>query len=173
MLHAFNGLRIAMDDRWTWALRHQKTVWVVWGLFAVLMAGFLPRHLMVVFGGSDDRPQRLTPRLRWWWMFQRVSGVVLVALIFTHLFYNLVLGDGVSQIDFGFVAGKWASPLWQWWDFVMLVLAMLHGMNGMGYLINDYATHRSCAHPYAAGGHRRIVGKTKRYCTFEYEKSKK
>jgi len=83
--------------------------------------------------------KRLTPALRWWWIFQRVSGVVLVALIFTHLFYNLVLGDGVSQIDFGFVAGKWASPLWQWWDFTMLVLAMLHGMNGMGYLINDYA----------------------------------
>jgi len=83
--------------------------------------------------------KRLTPALRWWWIFQRVSGVVLVALIFTHLFYNLILGDGVSQIDFGFVAGKWAAPLWQWWDFTMLVLAMLHGMNGMGYLINDYA----------------------------------
>jgi succinate dehydrogenase / fumarate reductase membrane anchor subunit len=88
--------------------------------------------------------RRLTPALRWWWIFQRVSGVVLIALIFTHLFYNLVLGDGVSQIDFGFVAGKWASPVWQWWDFVMLVLAMLHGMNGMSYLINDYAgTKRS------------------------------
>ncbi len=53
VLHAFNGLRIIAVDRWTWALRHQKTlVWVVWGLFAVLMAGFLPRHLMVVFGGE-------------------------------------------------------------------------------------------------------------------------
>ena len=83
--------------------------------------------------------KRLTPALRWWWVFQRVSGVVLVALIFTHLFYNLILGDGVNQIDFGFVAGKWASPLWQWWDFTMLSLAMLHGMNGMGYLISDYA----------------------------------
>jgi succinate dehydrogenase / fumarate reductase membrane anchor subunit len=83
--------------------------------------------------------KRMTRTLRWWWIFQRVSGVVLVALIFTHLFYNLILGDGISQIDFGFVAGKWASPLWQWWDFTMLVLAMLHGMNGMGYLINDYA----------------------------------
>lgn len=88
--------------------------------------------------------RRLTPGLRWWWIFQRVSGVVLVALIFTHLFVNLVLGDGVSQIDFGFVAGKWASPVWQWWDFAMLVLAMLHGMNGMSYLIGDYArTKRS------------------------------
>ncbi len=90
--------------------------------------------------------KHLTPARRWWWIFQRVSGVVLVALIFTHLFYNLVLGDGVSQIDFGFVAGKWAAPVWQWWDFTMLVLAMLHGMNGMSYLISDYArTKRSSA----------------------------
>lgn len=53
ILHAFNGLRIIAVDRWTWALRHQRLlVWIVWGVFAVLMAGFLPRHLMVVFGGA-------------------------------------------------------------------------------------------------------------------------
>ena len=52
-LHAFNGLRIIAVDRWTWALRHQRLlVWIVWGVFAVLMAGFLPRHLMHVFGGA-------------------------------------------------------------------------------------------------------------------------
>ena len=73
----------------------------------------------------------------------RISGVVLIALIFTHLFINLVTGDGVNQIDFAFVAGKWASPLWQVWDLVMLTLAMLHGGNGMRLLINDYAGPRS------------------------------
>ncbi|WP_084106050.1 succinate dehydrogenase hydrophobic membrane anchor subunit [Demequina sp. NBRC 110056] len=77
---------------------------------------------------------------RWSWIFQRVSGVILIVLIFTHLFINLMTGDGVSQIDFAFVAGKWASPLWQWWDFAMLVLAMVHGTNGMRMLVNDYAT---------------------------------
>ncbi len=52
-LHAFNGLRIIAVDRSEWALRHQRLlVWIVWGLFAVLMAGFLPRHLMHVFGGA-------------------------------------------------------------------------------------------------------------------------
>ncbi len=80
---------------------------------------------------------------RWSWMFMRVSGVVLIALIFTHLFINLFTGDGINQIDFAFVAGKWASPLWQWWDFAMLVLAMLHGGNGMRLLVNDYAGPRS------------------------------
>ena len=53
VLHAFNGLRIIAVDRWTWALRHQRMlVWVVWGIFVVIMAAFLPRHLGFVFGGA-------------------------------------------------------------------------------------------------------------------------
>ncbi|WP_062302039.1 succinate dehydrogenase hydrophobic membrane anchor subunit [Demequina subtropica] len=76
---------------------------------------------------------------QWSWRFMRISGPILVILILTHLFINLMTGDGVSQIDFAFVAGKWAAPLWQWWDFLMLALAMLHGGNGMRLLINDYA----------------------------------
>ena len=74
------------------------------------------------------------------WIFMRASGALLLVLIFTHLFVNLMLGDGVQAIDFGFVAGKWASPVWQVWDLVMLWLAMIHGTNGMRTIINDYAT---------------------------------
>ncbi|WP_026529745.1 succinate dehydrogenase hydrophobic membrane anchor subunit [Haematomicrobium sanguinis] len=73
------------------------------------------------------------------WLFMRISGVVLVVLIFAHLFSNLVAGEGVKQIDFGFVAGKWAGPFWQIWDLVLLWLAMLHGTNGLRTIINDYA----------------------------------
>ncbi|QCB94332.1 succinate dehydrogenase, hydrophobic membrane anchor protein [Cellulomonas shaoxiangyii] len=73
------------------------------------------------------------------WVFMRVSGVVLVVLIFGHLFVNLVAGEGISAIDFGFVAGKWASPFWQVWDLLMLWLAMLHGTNGVRVIISDYA----------------------------------
>ena len=73
------------------------------------------------------------------WVFMRASGVVLVALIFVHLFVNLVAGEGITAIDFGFVAGKWASPFWQVVDLVMLWLAMLHGTNGVRTIINDYA----------------------------------
>lgn len=79
---------------------------------------------------------------KWSWIFMRGSGVLLVALVLTHLFVNLMTGDGISAIDFAFVAGKWASPLWQWWDATMLVLAMIHGTNGMRVLVNDYARHR-------------------------------
>ncbi|MBG6224214.1 succinate dehydrogenase / fumarate reductase membrane anchor subunit [Arthrobacter sp. CAN_A2] len=77
------------------------------------------------------------------WLFMRISGAILVVLIFVHLYVNLVAGDGISGIDFGFVAGKWASPIWQIWDLTMLWLAMLHGTNGIRVIINDYAEKNS------------------------------
>ncbi|MDY6054488.1 succinate dehydrogenase hydrophobic membrane anchor subunit [Micrococcus sp.] len=73
------------------------------------------------------------------WLFMRVSGVFLVVLIFVHLFSNLMVGDGITGLDFGFVAGKWAHPLWQYWDLALLWLAMLHGANGLRTIIMDYA----------------------------------
>ena len=73
------------------------------------------------------------------WLFMRLSGVVLVVLIFGHLFVNLLVGEGIHAVDFGFVAGKWADPFWQVWDLAMLWLAMLHGTNGVRTIINDYA----------------------------------
>lgn len=78
---------------------------------------------------------------KWGWLFMRASGVLLVVLIFGHLLVNLVLGEGVRQIDFAFVAGKYATPFWQWWDVVMLWLALIHGTNGMRTIVNDYVTH--------------------------------
>jgi succinate dehydrogenase / fumarate reductase cytochrome b subunit len=53
VFHAFNGLRIIAVDMSAWALRHQRLLaWIVWGTFIVVMAGFLPRHIMHVFGGE-------------------------------------------------------------------------------------------------------------------------
>ena len=74
----------------------------------------------------------------WSWVFMRGSGILLLVLVFGHLFVNLMLGEGIHAIDFAFVAGKWASPFWQVWDMLMLWLAMLHGFNGVRTIINDY-----------------------------------
>lgn len=73
------------------------------------------------------------------WLFMRLSGIVLVVLIFGHLIVNLMVGEGIKAVDFGFVAGKWADPFWQVWDVTMLWLAMIHGTNGVRTIINDYA----------------------------------
>ena len=73
------------------------------------------------------------------WMYMRISGAILVALIFGHLLVNMVLPEGgVKAIDFAFVAGKWANPFWQVYDTVMLWLALIHGTNGMRTIVNDY-----------------------------------
>ena len=72
------------------------------------------------------------------WLFMRISGPLLVVLVFTHLVVNLVLGEGIKAIDFAFVAGKWADPFWQVWDLAMLWLALIHGTNGMRTIVNDY-----------------------------------
>lgn len=73
------------------------------------------------------------------WLFMRMSGLLLVVLVLGHLFVNLMLGQGIHAVDFGFVAGKWSNPFWQVWDLIMLWLAQLHGMNGLRTIINDYA----------------------------------
>ncbi|WP_066464026.1 succinate dehydrogenase hydrophobic membrane anchor subunit [Sanguibacter suarezii] len=73
------------------------------------------------------------------WVFMRASGVILLVLIFGHLFVNLMVGDGVHAIDFAFVGGKLTNPFWQVWDLMMLWLAMMHGTNGVRTIINDYA----------------------------------
>ena len=88
-------------------------------------------------------PYQRTSRARgnfelWSWLFMRGSGVVLLVLVFGHLFVNLMLGEGIKSIDFAFVAGKWASPFWQTWDLLMLWLAEIHGVNGVRTIINDY-----------------------------------
>ncbi|WP_194397741.1 succinate dehydrogenase hydrophobic membrane anchor subunit [Microbacterium atlanticum] len=86
--------------------------------------------------------RRTGPNLeKWGWIYMRASGVLLIVLIFGHLFVNLMLGEGIHGIDFAFVAGKFASPFWQWWDVLMLWLALIHGANGMRTIVNDYVMH--------------------------------
>ncbi len=72
------------------------------------------------------------------WIFMRVSGFILIGLIFTHLTVNLMQDGGVKAIDFAFVAGKLADPFWQWFDVTLLWLALIHGSNGMRVIIDDY-----------------------------------
>jgi succinate dehydrogenase / fumarate reductase, membrane anchor subunit len=73
------------------------------------------------------------------WLFMRMSGILLVVLVLGHISIMLLLDDGVRRINFGFVAGRWASPFWRTWDLTQLWLAQLHGTNGLRVIINDYA----------------------------------
>ncbi|MDT0443688.1 MULTISPECIES: succinate dehydrogenase, hydrophobic membrane anchor protein [unclassified Streptomyces] len=107
-------------------------------------SGYGPDHPAPVIEPPRARTRR-TPRTTrtnfemYGWLFMRVSGILLVVLVITHLMIQLVLDGGVSKVSFAFVAGRWASPFWQAWDLIMLWLAMLHGGLGLRTIINDYA----------------------------------
>ncbi|MGI8658647.1 MAG: succinate dehydrogenase [Candidatus Limnocylindria bacterium] len=83
-------------------------------------------------------------RERFWWYFMRLSGLALVLLALGHMFIMHVLvqltGD---EINFAFVQSRWGSPFWRIYDFALLVLAFLHGVNGARVVIGDYVTHRT------------------------------
>ena len=53
VFHAFNGLRIILVDFWSKGTKYQRQLWwLVLVLWIVLLAGFVPRQLMHIFGGA-------------------------------------------------------------------------------------------------------------------------
>lgn len=52
-LHGLNGLRIILVDFWSAGARHQRLLfWIVVAVWLVLLAAFIPRQLMHIFGGA-------------------------------------------------------------------------------------------------------------------------
>ena len=74
----------------------------------------------------------------WSWLFMRVSGIILLVLAVGHVIIMHLPAGGVSRINFGFVATRWQSPFWRTWDWALLVLALIHGINGLRVIILDY-----------------------------------
>jgi succinate dehydrogenase / fumarate reductase membrane anchor subunit len=74
----------------------------------------------------------------WTWLFMRVSGVVLLFLAVGHVLIMHVFDGGVQRVNFAFVALRWQNPFWQTWDWLLLSLALLHGINGLRVVVMDY-----------------------------------
>lgn len=77
----------------------------------------------------------------WWWFFMRVSGVVLLFLVLIHLYIMHLVDSGVERVNFAFVAERWDNVGWKTFDWTMLFLGLLHGVNGLRIVIDDYV-HR-------------------------------
>src|SRR5438309_6942307 len=71
------------------------------------------------------------------WYFFRISGVALIFLAIIHLLVMHVTTD-VSCTSYQFVALRYANPFWRLYDWLLLTLALLHGMNGLRIVIDDY-----------------------------------
>jgi succinate dehydrogenase / fumarate reductase membrane anchor subunit len=75
------------------------------------------------------------------WYFFRVSGLLLIFLAVIHVVIMHVINN-VDEIDFNFVADRWHSPFWRAFDWLLLTLALLHGLNGARIAIDDYIRSR-------------------------------
>jgi succinate dehydrogenase / fumarate reductase, membrane anchor subunit len=95
-----------------------------------------PPHPPVAPGERPERPR--SGFELWSWLFMRLSGIVLLFLAVGHVLIMHVMEEGVERVDFNFVADRWASPLWRTWDWMMLSLSLLHGINGVRVIIQDY-----------------------------------
>jgi succinate dehydrogenase / fumarate reductase, membrane anchor subunit len=95
-----------------------------------------PRGGSHSYRGSRERPAGGYEL--WSWLFMRISGLVLLFLAVGHVLIMHVLDDGVDRVDFGFVAARWGSPFWRAWDWALLVLALIHGINGLRVIVQDY-----------------------------------
>lgn len=70
------------------------------------------------------------------WLFMRVSGVAMLALVLGHLLIMHYL-NAPARTDSAFVAGRWASVFWLGFDWLLLVTALLHGLAGLQNVVRD------------------------------------
>lgn len=105
-----------------------------------------------------ELPGRLEATL---WAFMRLSGVLILPLVFGHLAMMHVIqgvfditGQGITVVGTDivnesghaveFVGARWdmlvaGVAIWRIYDAALLILVVLHGFNGLRYVVNDYA----------------------------------
>jgi len=98
---------------------------------------------------AGSRPRPTAGLELWSWLFMRYSGLVLVFLALGHLAV-MHLVNSVDDVNYDFVAERYRNILWRGYDLVMVVLAMIHGMNGARILIDDYI-HNKLWHKLSLG----------------------
>ena len=89
---------------------------------------------------SGGAPAGRRPRQNfetWSWFFMRISGLVLVFLALAHFSITHLVHD-VTRTNSGFVSARWNNPLWRIYDWALLALGLLHGVNGVRMITDDY-----------------------------------
>lgn len=89
-------------------------------------------------GGGYDRPKGDKGKLEVYsWLFMRISGLILIFLALYHLiWWNLIVG--VEHLDANVVQARWSNLGFRLFNVALITFAMLHGLNGVRYSIEDY-----------------------------------
>ena len=121
-------------------------------------------------GGARGKYPQASPVERFWWSFMRVSGMMIVPLVFGHLALmhvvqgvfditaaqevagtlatNGTIGAVPSAVEFVYHRWSYAAGgvfIWRVYDLCLLVLVTLHGFNGLRYVLTDYTSFNEFA----------------------------
>ena len=88
-------------------------------------------------GGFGPRPTQFGNFELYSWFFMRISGIFLVFLAIGHMLIMHVIND-VAETNFLFVTERYGTIFWRLWDLALGYLALLHGVNGARWVIEDY-----------------------------------
>jgi succinate dehydrogenase / fumarate reductase cytochrome b subunit len=139
------------------------------GFVVILVVALLLSLAYSVISGESrnktiQRNRRPSQFDTWMWKFMRVSGVLIVPLVFGHLIMMHII-QGVFDITAAdhtivgtdivnnsgkaveFVGARWdylvaGVAVWRLYDGALLALVVIHGFNGLRYVVNDYAHDR-------------------------------
>lgn len=97
---------------------------------------------------------------RFWWSYMRISGLLIVPLVFGHLamihvvqgVFDITVADfpvvGTTAVNASgtaveFVKHRWefllgGVAIWRLYDIGLLALVTVHGFNGLRYVLTDY-----------------------------------
>jgi succinate dehydrogenase / fumarate reductase membrane anchor subunit len=75
-------------------------------------------------------------------MFMRVSGIALLVLAVGHMIFQHVLNSS-TNLTIQFVAEQWNTWGWKVFDFLLLIFAVSHGVNGFRNILEDYVHNKT------------------------------
>ena len=140
------------------------------GIAAAVVGAVLLSGLVGLITGNEDVSDGKSTGSRverFWWSYMRVSGFLIVPLVFGHLammhliqgVFNLtaaghtIVGTNglvnVSGTAVEFVLARWNTSMagagqgvaiWKLYDVGLLLLVTVHGFNGLRYILTDYTS---------------------------------
>jgi succinate dehydrogenase cytochrome b556 subunit len=136
------------------------------GIVVAVAAGVLYSglHALIAPGQKTTPAEKRQPRgsavEKFLWTFMRLSGILIVPLVFGHLAmmhilqgvfditaanYTVVGTGGLNATGTAveFVADRWnllvgGVAIWRVYDFFLLALVVIHGFNGLRLVLTDY-----------------------------------
>jgi succinate dehydrogenase hydrophobic anchor subunit len=76
-----------------------------------------------------------------WWYTQRITGALLVPLLIAHFWVEHFMSRTILRGDLTYetILARISNPVWQGIDIAFLLVALIHGLNGLRNIVLDYS----------------------------------